>query len=498
MIGVLPRDFGLAGFFPRFEVWAPLPAGGAPSRGDRSLLVFGLLRPGATPEHARAELDALSRRLAESHPETDAGRGAKLLPLREEMLDEGTGLVVALLVATVGFVLVIACANVANLMLARATTRRHELALRAALGAGRWRIVRELLGESLLVGLAGGAVGVVLSLWGVDVLAGLLPAGTAEQSRPDLHVLAFTLVLSFLAALLFGLAPALRGRKIDVGEALKEGGARTAGPARGRLQSGLVVAQVGLALVALVGAGLAIRGFGRLQRIEPGFDPRHLLTLELDPSHARYPADRDVADLYARVIERLAGAGGVLAAAAVSPLPVVGGEPSVSATIEGVPARAGTDERPWLSPVSMSPGYLDALGIPLLAGRAVGVGDAPGAPDVAVGIVAHAAAQRTREIGVRVALGARRTDVLRLMLGKGLAPVALGVACGLAGAAAVTRGMSSQLYGLSPVDPATFAGVVALLFAGVVALLFAVAALASWLPALRAARVDPMQALRNE
>lgn len=335
------------------------------------------------------------------------GANTVVRPILEEMLNEGTGLVLALLGATVLFVLLISCANLANLTLVRTAERRHEIAVRTALGAGRGRIVRYLMTESVVIALLGGGLGLVLSLWGMDLLRPLLPPGMAETSGPDLRVLGFTLSVSLLSAFAFGLAPALRVSRPRLDEDLKEGGRRTAGVRGGRLRRILVGAEVALALVALIGAGLSLRGFQRLLRVDPGFDSSRLLTLQVSLSEGADPADLQLAAFYERVLERVAAVGTVLEVAAVSPMPILGGEPSRSLEIEGRPEPLSADARPWVSPVVASTGYFRTLGIPLVRGRAFSESDVAGAP--AVALVSETAARRywpgADPVGSRLRLG---------------------------------------------------------------------------------------------
>ncbi|MFL5578190.1 MAG: ABC transporter permease [Gemmatimonadaceae bacterium] len=628
VVGVAPRGFR---FFQDVDLWAPLRADTATMMAQRRseyMNVFGRLRPGVSVERARADLAAVEKRLAAEYPQTNAALQTEVLSMKEDLVQAVRP---ALLVfsAAVGLVLLIACANVANLLLARAAAREREVAVRVALGAGRGRLVRQLLTESVLTALLGGAVGLLLAVWGVSALRAASPAGLLPrlgEVRIDPSVIAFALVLAVATGFLFGLAPALRLAGGALHDALKEGSRGASGGAVTRFRNALVLGEVAVAVVLLVGAGLLIRSFERLNRVDPGFQPANVLSYGVVLPRAKYGEIDEVPAVYARLLERTRGIPGVRAAAASGNLPMQGSG-YVTFAIEGGPERTQGQQTEDLQPFVVTPDYFRVLGIPLRRGRLIEARDVAGAPRVAVineemarryfagrdplglrvtfgdpadtaaawytvvgvvgdvaqegltarpyaqlyraldqvpqrsvwismrtagdpmavagaaraalgavdpqlplndlrtmedriaqdiarprvsvallacfsavalvlaaigiyGVVAYTVAQRTREIGIRMALGARPDGVLRLVLRQGLAPVAAGVGVGLAASLAATRVMHSLLYGVSATDPLTFVAVA--LFLGAVALA------ATWLPARRATRVDPLAALRYE
>ena len=622
VVGVLPRGFRLPG-------GAALARPIAFSSEDRAqpgshfLNVFGRLKDGVTLAQAEAEMAAVAARVEQSLGGTNVGHRVAVVSLHEQVAG-GARTSLLVLLGAVALVLLIACANVANLLLARAAARRREVAVRAALGASRWRIVRQLLAESLLLSGLGGAVGLLLAVWGVDLLVGLDPTGVqrAGEVKLDWRVLAFTFGLSLLTGLLFGLAPALQASKTDFVESLKEGGRSGQGLARSRLRGALVVAEVALTLVLLVGAGLLLKSFGRLLAVDPGIDPHNVLTMDVALPPAKYAEPQRITAFYERLLQEAAALPGVRAAGAVSVLPLAGDDSSNFVRIEGrAPLPPGQALRAGRRNVSAD--YFRAIGIPLKRGRAftpadtaeaqrvlvineamarsffagedpvgkrvrtgdkspwvevVGVvGDvrhrgldvdtrpemffpqlqtpsrqmtlvvrAAGDPEALAaplrervraidpdqpvgnvktmeawlsesvasrrfsaavlgvfaavaaglaalglyGVVSYSVAQRTHEIGLRVALGARPRDVLRLVIGQGMSLTLIGVAVGVAAALALTRVMSGLLFGVGATD----AGV----FVTVPLLLAAVAMLACYVPARRATKVDPMVALRYE
>ena len=625
VVGVMPPRFT----FPnQSEIWIPMALGDdeTGSRGAHYLVAIARLKPDVPVDRARADMSSIASRLQSQYPDSNTGWTARVEPLAERVVGDARPALMVLL-AAVAFVLLIACANVAGLLLARATARQREFAIRSALGAGRARLVRQLLTESLLLGLLGGAVGLLLAMWGTDLLAAAAPPGIPRVSevQVDGRVLLFTLGLSVLTGIVFGLAPALQGSKTDLNEALKEGGrgGGGGGPRRSRARAVLVVAEVALALVLLAGAGLMLRSFERLQAIDPGFDPASVLVVDLELPEGRYGEPARRAAFFATALERLAALPGVRKAGGVLPLPLSGDNYFLSFGIEGRPVADA--DRPSAAYYVASPGYLRALDIRLLRGRDFSDSDREGAPRVALindtmarrfwpgedpvgrrividngprdryreiigvvedvrhddltgearpqmyepylqvphpsmslvlrtagdpeglaeaarrailaldkdqpvsravpmerlvaesiaqsrysmmllgafaavalglatigiyGLLSHAVAQRTHEIGIRMALGARRRDVLTLVVLSGMGLTSLGVVLGLAGALALTRLMAGLLYGISPTDPLTL-GAVSLLL-GMVALMACV------IPARRATRIDPMSALRCE
>ena len=622
VVGVMPPDFTFPG--ERLDYWIPLSTIPADDigrqRGSRFLDVIGRLAPGATLEQARDELSAVARRVAEREPEAEGWTEVTAVPVRESLVGEVRRPLLVLLGA-VAFVLLITCVNLASLLLARGTARRRELAVRAALGAGRGRIVRQLLTESLVLALAGGVLGVGLAVLGVRALGALGAAGLprAEAVRMDGGVLLYALALSTAAGLLFGLLPALRATSRELAGTLRGGGRGTVGAPGQRLRAALVVAEVALAVVLVAGAGLAARSFARLVGVDPGFQPRGVLAVKLSMRDDEDGQPR--ASYYNALLDRIAAVPGVRAVGAAKDFPLRGtGEEWAPIGIP--PAAGGSAEREARLPViHVSADYFRAMGVPLREGRAFTAADREDAPlvwivneafrrryfpgesvvgktllvggtpftvvgvvgdvrqrslaepaeptaymhylqnqrsglslairtegdplryaaavreavwqvdrdqtitsvetmeqvvgaDVArprllaallllfglmglllgalgiYGVLAFMVSQRRQEIGVRVALGAQPRSVLGMVVRQGMALAAAGVAAGLVGAFALTRGMTAILYEVRPNDPATFAGVVAVLLAA--------ALVASWLPARRALRVDPVQALRAD
>jgi predicted permease len=635
IVGVMPPDFQLGyevmptvGAVQQADVLLPLPlsAERMARQGDENYNIVGRLKPGATFEQAQAELNLAARNLAQQFPEDYPQSRAfsfSVRPLLEQVVGDVRPALLVLLGA-VAFVLLIACANVANLLLARAAVREKEMAVRTAIGAGRWRIVRQLLTESVALSFVGGALGLLVAFWGLDALRALSPGNIPRLQNVALdgRVLLFTSAVTTLTGVLFGLAPALRGSRVNLGETLKEGGRALAGGGGQRLRNALVVAEVALSLVLLVGAGLLIRSFMRVQQVEPGFDARGVTSLRLSVGGTGYQGERS-SEFYRQLLERARSLPGVESAGLATILPLGGGIGWGGVTIEGyVPAggqdaiqadyrvagvgyfetmrvplksgryfderdtkestpaaiidenmartywpgadpvgrrlKTGDDDAPWLTVVGVVGGvkqyaldtdsrvtvYLphgqNPAGTMYLVARTPGDAEALAPalvrearaiePNVAVfdvktmegrlseslarrrfamlalglfalvamllaavgiyGVTSYSVAQRTREIGVRVALGASRRDVLGLVLRRGMLLALVGIGVGLAGAFALTRLMASLLFGVSAADPLTYAAIALLL--GTAALL------ACYVPARRATKVDPMIALRYE
>ncbi len=627
IIGVIPAGFS----FPNeAQLWRPLAIDPKQlDRGPHYLRVVGRVKPGVTLAQAQAEMSTIASRLAQQYPEKIAGHGIKLDLLSDVVIgDIGTALFV--LLGAVGFVLLIACANVANLQLARAGARQKEIAVRTALGASRVRIIRQLLTESVLLAALGGAAGLLVAVWGVDSLVSLSP-DTIPRVREigiDAKVATFTLLISLLTGVVFGLAPALQVSKPDLTDALKESGRTTAGVQRNRLRSLLVVSEIALSLVLLIGAGLMIKSFATLNRVDPGFNPDKLLTMGVTLLRAKYPEDNRVAAFYSELLERLAAAPGVKSAGAITELPLSGSNTSNYFTIEGRPAVA-KEEQPLTECRTITPSYFESMDIPLSMGRDFADTDTKQSPNVAVineafarrhfaeedplghriklqgqfrdpllivgvvgnvrdlgldepptpevyfpylqnplsetyersttivirtksdpaaiagalraellsldktlpvyalkpmteylrdslsrrrfnmvllsvfaavalllatvgiyGVISYSVAQRTHEIGIRVAVGAQAQDILKLVIGQAMLLTLVGVALGLGAAFGLTRLMESLLFEVSATDPLTFAVIAAVLTG--------VALAACFVPARRATKVDPIVALRYE
>jgi len=624
IVGVAPPEFRFpetADFFiPTY--FEP----GEDSRSQRYLDVVGRLAPGVSFAQANAEVAAIGADLAREYPKTNQGTGLRVASYRE-VAAEDVGPMLAVMMAAVGFVLLIVCANVANLLLARGAGRQREIALRFALGATRARIVRQLLTESLILAVLGGGVGLLLAVWGRDLILGSIPVELPFWMKfdTDPNTVVFMLGVSVLAAVLFGLAPALQTSQVDVHEALKEGGHHgMAGRGRSRLRGALVVAEISLALVLLAGAGLMIRSFVRLAEQRTAVRAEGVLTAAFTMPVAVYPDNAAKLAFMDRVMPALAALPGVRSLSTVQVLPLARNAWSRGLWLEGDPVGSEAPRRLAYWSVAR-PEYFRTLGIPIRSGRdftarddtsAIGVaivsetaartlwpgrdalgrrfkwahddttgwktvvgvvgdvtqhidGKRPPAhvyvphaqeplqtvtlvvrhdgdpaplsaamrrvvqaqdPDMPLydvrtmeesirralwenriwvslmtvfavlalliaatgiyGVMSYSVAQRTQEIGIRMALGAAREDVLRLVVGHALRLTVLGVGIGLAGAYAVTRLMASILFGVSATDPPTFIGVTVILGLSAV--------IAAWLPAERATRLDPMAALRAE
>ena len=627
IVGVAPPEFR---FPERSDFWIPNYSDPVEeSRSSRYLDVMALLKPGVTAQQANAEVAAIAADLARQYPNDDKGLSLRVANLREDITRD-VGPMLLVMMAAVGFVLLIVCANVANLLLARGAGRRREVALRFALGATRGRVVRQLLTENLILSLLGGGLGLLLAMWGVDLVLSSIPVEFPYWMKfdMDMPIVLYMLAVSLVTAVVSGLTPALQTSQVDVHEALKEGGQHgTSGRRRNRLRSGLIVAEISLAVILLAGAGLMIRSFISGMQQRTALRPEGVVTATFTMPIAVYPNNAAKLAFMDRIIPAMAALPGVRAMSTVQVLPLSGDSWTRNIWIEGDSQEKDAPRRLVFWGVTR-PGYFSAIGIPLRAGRdfnaqddtssakvaivsqstarlywkdkdpigqrfkwgatdttgwktVVGVvgdvrqradGDAgkrppahvyiphtqeplqtvilvaradgsPGAlatamrrtlqsldPDMPLydvrtmdesirrgmwenrvwmsmmaafaalaliiaaigiyGVMAYSVAQRTQEIGIRMALGAAQRDVRRLIVGQAVRLTVIGLGIGLAGAYALTRLMASLLFGVKPGDPPTFIGVTVILAAS--------SLLAAWLPAERAARVDPMVALRTE
>jgi putative ABC transport system permease protein len=650
VVGVMPAGFvfpGNTGVLPGFffikpaDLWIPLalPAEVVAERSNHPLEVVARLKPAVSLAQASGHMDALMHRIEQANPGNIMGTHANVVPLREHSIKNvRSGLLV--LLCAVAFVLLIACANVANLFLARATTRQKEIAIRVALGASRGQVIRQLLTESVLLAVLGGALGILFAHWSLDLLVSRVGESVAlttpgwNDIRIDLGMLGFTLLISLATGILFGLVPALQAARPDLNSALKEGGRSSAeGLRHNRFRSALVVTQTALAMMLLTGAGLMLRSFVRLQQVNAGFSARHVLTLVLSLPESRYTNDTQRAAFYQQLTQRLLSLPGVQTVGATSQLPLSGDMGNTKFEIVGrPPAIAG--QLTLADVVAVTPDYFRAMQISLRDGRVFTKQDTTQSPPVCVinqtlatryfpnenpigkqlrlglrefmtleivgilqnvrqrsldmdtlppplqalfssqiyipyaqfaqqpkmtvvvrassatpslagalraeiraldkdlpvarlrtmarvrgdsiaqprfrtllialfaalaatlaavglyGVMAYSVGRRTHEIGVRLALGAQTTNVMKLVIRQGMCLALIGVVVGLAGAFALTRAMAGILYGVSTTDP--------LIFAAVPVFLLATALFACWLPARRAANVDPMDALRYE
>ena len=621
VVGVMPPGFELP---EQTQIWMPSGVELAEEpRDNRAWSVIARLQPGVELSSAQARISAINAKLANQFPETNKGWDATLYILHERLVREVKPSLLALLGA-VGFVLLIACANVANLLLARGAARQKEIAIRAAMGASRGRVVRQMLTESVLLSAIGGIAGLLLSVWLTDVLISIIPEGAPrlDQVGIDYRVLTFALGISAVTSIIFGLAPALQASKLDVNSSLKEGGRAGEGHRRSSARSLLLMGEVALSLVLLIGAGLLIQSFVRLQQVPPGFNPHNVLVASVALPSAKYK-DQQRPEFFRQLVERLATAPGVQAIGGAVNLPLAASGYSIGRAFVPEGRQQTADESINASFSTITGEYFRALQIPLLAGRAFGVHDNQNAPKVVIvnetvakhhfgssdaalgkrltiwrdenfpreiigvvgdskfraldaasgaqiyvphaqdptwnfmalvirtagdpaafattlrrevqgldkdqpvynvrsfddvvlnslgtrrvsmqlftvfacaalllaavgiyGVMAYSVTQRTHEIGIRMALGAQKSDVLRLILGQGMVLTGFGVLIGIAGALALTRVMGSLLFGVRADDPLTFAAI-SLLILGV-------ALLACFIPARRAAKLDPVRAL---
>jgi predicted permease len=632
VIGILPAAFRTPFFNTKQEVWIPLVQDPVfskfmPRRGVHLLPVIVRLKAGVSVAQAQAEMDAISGRLAAEFPAENSGWTVRLVPLQEEIVgDVRTELLV--LLGAVGLVLLIACANIANLLLTRATSRSKEIAVRNALGAGRVRIIRQLLSETAVLGLLGGAVGVALAYLGVKALSSLLPSSLPQMNpvRVDYFVLGFALLLSAIAGVAFGVVPAMLAANADIQTTLREGARSGESRNRRRARSFLAVAEISLAMVLLVTAGLLLRSFARLTSVSPGFYAQHIVKADISLPQFKYSTPQQWAEFSEELLARIQSDPGLQDSAVVVPRPIADNNVKLPFDIVGNPPSSGGASR-TASYVSVSPEYFRVMGIPLLAGRVfnqrdisstprvsiiseamarlyfpnqnplgkqitfgfprgsggatreivgivgdvrdVSLGQNPGAmmyvpfaqaplwganlvvkstlstssvaaairqevqkidkdlpvtdvakmPDLIdasvaqprfrmfllglfalmalvlaatgiFGVISYSVSRRTNEIGIRVALGASRNTILSMILREILMLTLAGLAVGLPCALAASHLVGHMLFNVSANDPATLAGVAFVLAA--------VAALAGYIPARRAMRVDPMVALRYE
>jgi putative ABC transport system permease protein len=372
VIGVLPADFSFPIGLNKAEMWATIALEGdnLHERGARSTQVLARLKPGVTLEQAQGELDRIAQHLATQYPDTNATRSPYLVALQEQLVGKIRP-ALWILLGAVGFVLLIGCSNVANLLLARAASRQKEIAIRLALGASRWRVVRQLLTESLLLALMACIAGLLLATWGIDLLVALSPNNlpNLNEIHLDGRVLAFTLLVSLATGLIFGLAPALKATKPKLIETLKEGSrGATAGLGRQRLRGLLVVTEMALALVLLISAGLLIKSFWRLTSVNPGFDPENVLSLRLSLPQIKYKEDYQRVAFVQQVLDRIKALPGVKSAAFVTPAPFSGNNLSSNFSIAGRPTPP-PDKEPlaWLR--GATPDYFRTMNIPLIRGR---------------------------------------------------------------------------------------------------------------------------------
>ena len=640
VIGVIPASFYFRGNnFRLSDVYVPIGQWTDPTFLDRRVSMgmdaVGRLKEGVTAPQARANMDAIAESLARAYPNADKNNGITIVPLKQDMVGNVAPLLYVLLGA-VCFVLLIACVNIANLLLARSTGRTREFAIRAALGASRARVISQLLTESVMLAVTGGALGLLLAAWGTKAAIRILPEALprASQVGLDSRVLLFTMGISIVAGILFGLAPALKTSHANLQETLKEGGRGSSG-ARHRLQGVFVMVEMALALVLLVGAGLMIRSLVRLWGVSPGFNPHHALSfgIAFPPSLSAAPPDQ-IRNEARQMESALSSIPGVVAESAFGGSLPMQGDSELPFWLDGHPKPSSDNDMSWSLFYLAQPNFLKAMQIPLERGRFINAGDTThsptvividtyfarkffpgenpigkrvnleilgvqaqivgvvghvkqwgldengkspvqaefyfplmqvpdkfmpllskgtgvvmrteGSPDALVGAIRHTiekinsqevmfgaesmdqvisdslaarrfsmillgvfavlalvlscigiygvisylVGQRTHEIGIRIALGAQRSDVLRLILGQGAKMALIGVGIGIVAALGLTRLMTNQLFGVSAHDPLTFVGVAIVLTL--------VALVACYIPARRAMRTDPMVALRYE
>ncbi len=433
IIGIMPATFSLPA---RAELWvlgdrgeavtpalaAQFPKANVTTQRDIHIAyAIGRLKPQVTLAQAQAELRTIADRLAQAYPQTNAGLGVNVIPLQEQIVG-GVGPTLFILLGAVAFVLLIACTNVANLLLARATQRERELAIRLALGAGRGRLIRQMLTESLLLSLVGGLLGLLAAMWGVDLFIGLSPGDIPrlDEVGLDVRLLAFTVLISLATGIAFGLLPALQATRLDPQHALKEGGTKASeSRRRRRVRNLLVMAEIALAQVLLVGAGLLIVSFVRLQAVDPGFNPKHLLTARVALSGTNYADNAQKTRFYDQVLARTQALPGVRAAGLVMSLPLSGATINRGFTIEGRPAPKA-DENISIDYQLISPGYFSAMEIPLLGGRPFTATDGARAPRVVIinELMARKYFSGANPLGQRLAFGdASKPESWRTIVG---------------------------------------------------------------------------------
>lgn len=628
VIGVMPPGFDLQ--FPsntRVDMWLPLRIDPANfDRNNHFLYALARLKPGISRDRAQSEMNLIATQLQQQYPETNAQKDVNIVPLRKQLVGKVESYLY-LLFAAVVFVLMIACANVAGLLLARVTARHKEVAVRIALGASRWRIIRQLLTESIILSALSGLLGLLFAYAGIKLLVTLTPPEVPRLHEIGLHIPVFlwTLVISILTGVLFGLAPALQASRPDLNEALKESAGRNQGGFQRGLRNPLIVSEVAVALLLSVGAGLMIKSFMRLQQVNPGFEANKLLTMNIALPRQKYKEPQQANAFFDQLAERIKTLPGVKSVGGIDPLPFSNSNVTTGFVVEGAPAMPLSD-RPDVGQRAVTPAYFETMGIPVLKGRSFTAQDRDNTPHVIIvnealasrywpnqdviakrlgfaedpskqswreivgvvgnvkhqgleaepkpevyfpyqqlpknfmsvvvrtssdpvsmipairsqvfaidkdqpafdvmtmdqrlaksvatsrfvmlllgafsvlalglaalglyGAMAYLVTQRTQEIGLRMALGARRSDVFKLVVGKGMRLAIIGTAIGLVASLALTRVMKTLLFEVTPTD--------ALTLVIVPVVLLTVALLACYIPARRATNVDPLTSLRYE
>lgn len=627
VIGVMPPKFEFP-MEPSAQIWTPMQVDSTNSCGRDCITLRSIarLKPGITLAQAKSDMNLVAQRLQQQYPEQYRNVGITLTPLQEQLTEEIRPALLVLL-AAVGLVLLITCANVANLLLVRASGRKSEIAIRSALGAGKSRLRRQLITENMLLALIGGALGIFLGVIGIDILIRLLPEDLPiigiQNVGVDLRVLIFTLGISVATGLIFGLIPILQFTDPKIGESLKEGGRNRVGAGNSKIRSFLVVSEVAFALMLLIGAALLMKSFLRLMNVNPGFRTQNVLTMQLNLPDSRYAEQVQIQDFYSQLLEKIKSLPGVINTGTTNALPLGGSYTDTTFLIEGQSPDTRKDQSVWFQLISDQ--YLQTMGIRLMKGRYFTDQDNFDAPRVVIvtetfarryfprgdaigkrlnfnnpqkpvwreiigiasdvkqfglnketpiaiylhqkqsaspfvtlavrtstnplnlaseirsqvwsidknlavsnvqtmeqvvvktvntpritlsligtfaaaalllaalglyGVVSYSAAQRTNEIGIRMALGARENDVLKMVVGQGMTLAAIGVVIGLIGAYALTHLMSKLLFGVSATDP--------LIFVTIAGLLALIALIASYIPAHRASKIDPVIALRYE